>query len=152
MQLSWHGVCGTRQRAVKGTGAAVAPGCCWRALSQDRHLQLLKVWTHTDTRGIIPPYALLSSDLGLSPQPPLPPCHCTSLICPRFLSFHSQAPAPPPSHLQPPAQSPPASQPGPAADLVASCFIPHQGPAPRDVIYKRIIVHKESLMHSRQGY
>lgn len=36
--------------------------------------------------------------------------------------------------------------------FVASGFIPGQGPAPRDVIYKHIIVDKESLMHSRQGY
>lgn len=48
VQLSWYAVCGTWQRAVKGTGT-VALGCYWRAFSQDRHLQLLK---SLDTQGI----------------------------------------------------------------------------------------------------
>lgn len=92
---------------MKGTGAGFAWGCCWRAFSQDRHLQLLKVWRHT---GNYPS--------SLSPQQPLPPCHHMSLIYLWFLHFHSQAPAPPSSHLQTPSPVPLASQPGSATALL----------------------------------
>lgn len=107
VQLCWYGVCSTWQRAVKGTGAGFAWGCCWRAFSQDRHLQLLKVWRHT---GNYPS--------SLSPQQPLPPCHHMSLIYLWFLHFHSQAPGPPSSHLQTPSPVTLASQPGSATALL----------------------------------
>lgn len=111
VQLSWYGVCGTWQEAVKGTGSIVAWSCGWEHSAKTDTCSFWK-WTRRQTGNypflycIVPRPQSESSTISstMSPRtsdmPMVPPTSTAMLQLPYLLTFSLSA-----QSLQPPSMA-----------------------------------------------